>query len=399
MKNKKYNSKYLSNNNQSTGKKKSIYQKFLNKFKNSNYFCINKKTSVILMVIITFTIFTFIVFSSSNYIDNSFISFTNYTDTPHKKTMEPIKNNDINNNSKSTKNKTMQPEISSSNKSKITTPKPTNNQSDENPIEDDNIRLKLESIIGLEEDFIIKFFGNPDRVDLSENNHKWYIYNSDYSKFIMIGILDNKCVSFYTNTSFYSIFYDIKVGVPTNKLNEMGLKSDSNNRTTWKNEISNIVVFHNPKRQNSISGIYVYSQTLNSSEYNKEKDYSKNNLLESFETQFFDILNAFNAENHLFKLKWHDSCSDISCEINKSLYDLKPKDQNYLDSKLSELNLTGSLENYSSNNPIYLFETFLNNTNIDLYSQEFIFFVGSISPTNDSSSLNLSTIFIKNMVQ
>ncbi len=45
---------------------------------------------------------------------------------------------------------------------------------------------------------VISDFGTPSRIDPS-NGYDWYVYNSDYTKFIMIGIKDGEVVAIYTN--------------------------------------------------------------------------------------------------------------------------------------------------------------------------------------------------------
>src|SRR5699024_9008228 len=48
-------------------------------------------------------------------------------------------------------------------------------------------------------DSVIEKFGQPDRIDDQVTNLKWYVYNSDYSKFIMVGFLDKRVESIYTS--------------------------------------------------------------------------------------------------------------------------------------------------------------------------------------------------------
>lgn len=42
--------------------------------------------------------------------------------------------------------------------------------------------------------------GEPNKIEKSEYGFDWYVYNSDYSKFCMVGILQNKVVALFSNT-------------------------------------------------------------------------------------------------------------------------------------------------------------------------------------------------------
>ena len=53
--------------------------------------------------------------------------------------------------------------------------------------------------------------GEPNKIEKSEYGFDWYVYNSDYSKFCMVGILQNKVVALFSNT-MDSVESDIKLG-------------------------------------------------------------------------------------------------------------------------------------------------------------------------------------------
>lgn len=57
-----------------------------------------------------------------------------------------------------------------------------------------------------------KDFGEPNRIEKSIHNLNWYIYNHDYTQFIMVAVKDNMVVGYYTNTKGFilndDIYYD-----------------------------------------------------------------------------------------------------------------------------------------------------------------------------------------------
>lgn len=48
-------------------------------------------------------------------------------------------------------------------------------------------------------------FSNPDRIDLSDYGFDWYVYNSNYENFCMIGVENDRICGFYTNAKEFSI--------------------------------------------------------------------------------------------------------------------------------------------------------------------------------------------------
>lgn len=72
-------------------------------------------------------------------------------------------------------------------------------------------KIVLDNLIGQSESSIISQFGQPGAKELSEYGFKWYIYNKDYKRFIMIGISNSKVVGVYSNSSSL-IFKNVTVG-------------------------------------------------------------------------------------------------------------------------------------------------------------------------------------------
>ena len=46
---------------------------------------------------------------------------------------------------------------------------------------------------------VIKRINKPNRIDKSEYNFNWYVYNAYKEKFVMVGIKNNKVVALFTN--------------------------------------------------------------------------------------------------------------------------------------------------------------------------------------------------------
>lgn len=65
--------------------------------------------------------------------------------------------------------------------------------------------------IGANIDTVTDVLGEPDRIDTSDYEFDWYIYNSDYNKFMMVGVHEDRICAVYTNSSDFT-FGDIKSG-------------------------------------------------------------------------------------------------------------------------------------------------------------------------------------------
>ena len=58
---------------------------------------------------------------------------------------------------------------------------------------------------------VTDILGQPDRIDKNSCGFDWYIYNSDYSKFMMIGVEGERICSFFSNSNNFS-YNGIKAG-------------------------------------------------------------------------------------------------------------------------------------------------------------------------------------------
>jgi len=72
-------------------------------------------------------------------------------------------------------------------------------------------KLSIDSLLGQTEAQVLSSFGQPNDKELSEYGFLWYVYNSDYNRFIMLGISSGKIVGIYSNSAALS-FEGLSVG-------------------------------------------------------------------------------------------------------------------------------------------------------------------------------------------
>lgn len=58
--------------------------------------------------------------------------------------------------------------------------------------------------IGSNIESVLEVWGNPNRIDKSDYGFNWYVYNTDYENFAMIGVEGDRICAFYTNSMNFS---------------------------------------------------------------------------------------------------------------------------------------------------------------------------------------------------
>lgn len=130
-----------------------------------------------------------------------------------------------------------------------------------------------------------KNFGEPSRIEKSIYNLDWYIYNQDYSKFIMVAVKNHVVVGYYTNAKGFVLNDEIKYDAIYNNENDdkqIKIYKDSNN----DNKIYAILVVLLPYQNEDID---------NSQEF-----------LDTQARENFDILNTFRTNYGVPILEWDD---------------------------------------------------------------------------------------------
>lgn len=59
--------------------------------------------------------------------------------------------------------------------------------------------------IGANIETVTDVWGEPDRIDKNDYGFEWYVYNSDYSRFAMVGVLEDRICALFTNSSDFKI--------------------------------------------------------------------------------------------------------------------------------------------------------------------------------------------------
>lgn len=144
-------------------------------------------------------------------------------------------------------------------------------------------------------------FGEPDRIDSGNDRFDWYVYNSDYEKFMMVGVLDNKVISIYTAFTDFSFDGGIKYG----DVIEDEIKADS-----YK-------IYTDTLNDNSVYGVWVGTDYSTDSFMKDNFD----DVRDAAELEISDITNAFRYKNGLKVLTEDSTATKVSRKHSQDMAD------------------------------------------------------------------------------
>lgn len=162
-----------------------------------------------------------------------------------------------------------------------------NSENNENNLENNNINNSSGNNISYENYTTIKLgeslqsiklkLGQPDNIEKSEYEFDWYVYNSDYNYFCMVGILNDKVVSLFSNTMNSDESENIKLGdiksevLKNYKQEKYRLKENvryvinEDYYSLIKTNSSYITVFYDSFDNNKTTGIQIISKEVEES--------------------------------------------------------------------------------------------------------------------------------------
>ncbi|MEN8905177.1 MAG: CAP-associated domain-containing protein [Clostridiales bacterium] len=175
-------------------------------------------------------------------------------------------------------------------------------------------KSNIENIIGVNNDKIKSFIGDPDRKDKNEYNHNLFIYNKDFNNFMMIGNNENKCTSFFTSSDNYKLFNSIKIG--TSK--ETCEKILENEEFKITKEIDNIWINDNfeldlffDSELNTLSCFQIsILPKIKPLTFDEKTNDDELNLY--LEKQMFDIINMVRLKNKKIPLKLSEEATKVA---------------------------------------------------------------------------------------
>ena len=175
--------------------------------------------------------------------------------------------------------------------------------------------------IGDTKDYVLSLIGKPARIDQSEYNFKWYVYNQYKENFVMIGIKDDVVVGLYTN--FINSGEVDNVSINDNrqivienydpleykkKGNTRYIINSNNQYDIVKEDNKYITFFYDIYEENRVCSYQIIS---NDAELSLSTMYPKpsEELKKSFELQVIDLVNSVRYQRNLNDLKYSEKAT------------------------------------------------------------------------------------------
>lgn len=214
-------------------------------------------------------------------------------------------------------------------------------------------------VIGSNIETVTDEWGEPDRIDKSDYGFEWYVYNSDYDRFTMIGVTEGRICALYTNSSSF-------------KTDD--IKSGDDFLLTYKYAGNKDYSFFSDKDGKVDSVLYnPYSVTANDIK----------NGSESRAYELADMINSYRVKNGLEPLKlsdglWNDA-SDMAAQPKYIELAKQDEGSHYADGAIHE----------SGYDVFALYEKYINGDNDILDEDTCIIGIGSTAAPDGSVSASL----------
>lgn len=178
--------------------------------------------------------------------------------------------------------------------------------------------------IGDSEKKVTNILGQPSRKDLSKYGFSWYIYNGDYSRYIQVGISNNRVVGIYTNASNWVSNGGVKLttsqeevrniyGQPLTGITKGNTvyKIESSESDTYLIEAYYTTIFYDLHRDKTITSVLLIDKEVEES-LNSYFGEASDELKRSYERQVFDLANAIRTRFNKASFDWDDKISDVA---------------------------------------------------------------------------------------
>ncbi len=185
--------------------------------------------------------------------------------------------------------------------------------------------------IGDSLEYLVAQIGEPNRIDVSEYGFKWYVYNENLHKLVMVGIDNDKVVALYSNSLDSSELESIKLTDDkttvrkTYKPLEYKKKGNTRYLINSKDEYDiidindkYITIFYDIHNNNQITSYQILNKNQ---ENNLEGIYTKGNeeIKKSFELQIIDLCNSTRVKNNLNALNYSMMATQSSRKHSKDM--------------------------------------------------------------------------------
>lgn len=156
--------------------------------------------------------------------------------------------------------------------------------------------------LGEGKDSLLNKLGYPNRIDPTEYDFDYYIYNNDYKRLLFVAVKDDKVVGFYSDSKDFN-FLGIHSGSSLLTVNQaFGQNFSMSKVLTYKTDTYKARVLMDKLDTQKVTGIYVLSNSVKKGKYTKE-------VMSSVELMVYDLTNSIRARNKRAVLSWSSSAA------------------------------------------------------------------------------------------
>ncbi|MGL5312865.1 MAG: CAP-associated domain-containing protein [Peptostreptococcaceae bacterium] len=221
--------------------------------------------------------------------------------------------------------------------------------------------------IGDSKEYLLSQIGEPARIDVSEYNFEWYVYNQYSTKFAMIGVENDTVVAIYSNSMDSADMENIKLNDERDYVRgnyePLEYKKKGNTRyiinsqdqyDILKVNDKYITVFYDIYENNKVCSYQIISSKAEASLDGMYPQDSEE-LRKSFELQVIDLTNSVREQRGLNRLQYSDQATESSRfhsndMMEKNYFDHLDKDNKTPFDRMKETGIvyTGAGENIAA---------------------------------------------------
>ncbi len=161
--------------------------------------------------------------------------------------------------------------------------------------------------IGDSSDQVTKALGTPGRIDATENDYDYYVYNNDYSRMAFIAVKEDKVIGFYTDSEDFS-FHHIRYGDTISQINStLGKNYTEAAVLTYETDAYTAMILMDQLDKHTVTGIFVLAKDgKDSGSEDKPKQYT-DIVVNNIEQMSYDLANSVRRHHGLSALSWSSS--------------------------------------------------------------------------------------------
>jgi uncharacterized protein YkwD len=169
---------------------------------------------------------------------------------------------------------------------------------------------ELSLYIGQSESELLDTMGNPARKDRSEKGFLWYIYNSDYSRYIQVGIEEGKVVAIYTNSNDFGYDYRAYFGMMSEEIESKFPEGRSFFDGKYDIYLDDqvLTLFIDVHESNTVTSILLTEKEV----YSRSPSKLSLDMKSANEKQLIDLSNAVRSRYGLAPFTWNENVAAVA---------------------------------------------------------------------------------------